>query len=77
MLNEQRVPVKRKKIEMRGSELRKIRLGIGLTQKEFGHAVGYHYISINNFENNKRPIPKRLAVTARALQREHNGNERR
>jgi transcriptional regulator with XRE-family HTH domain len=54
---------------MTGSELRRIRKGLGLTQTQFARLLGYtHFSRISYFETGKEPIPKTTERLARMFQ---------
>ena len=59
---------------MTGSELRVIRLSLGLTQEAFGRALGYSgpnvRIVISAMENGQRTIPERVELKIEKLNRE-------
>ena len=59
---------------MTGSQMKAIREGLGLSQVQFGNAIGYTdgtrntvSVNIDRYERGKRPIPKWVATTVRAL----------
>jgi DNA-binding transcriptional regulator YiaG len=52
---------------MTGEELRAIRHRLKMTQKQFAKALGRHYITISDWERGKKPIPKSIAIAAKAL----------
>jgi transcriptional regulator with XRE-family HTH domain len=54
-------------IEMTGSELRDIRLRLGLTQVKFALRLGLHEITVSEYERDKAPIPVKIARLARTL----------
>lgn len=54
---------------MNGSEFRRIRKGLGLTQTQFARLLGYtHFSRISYFETGKDPIPKITERLARMFQ---------
>lgn len=54
---------------MTSSELRRIRKGLGLTQTQFAHLLGYtHYSRISQMETEKENIPKTTERLARMFQ---------
>lgn len=62
---------------MTGDEMRAIREGLGLSQVQFGNALGYGSgnrntvsITVDRYERGKRLIPKWVATTVRALDRD-------
>ena len=52
---------------MTGSELRSIRMELGMTQAQFGDRVGYSEKGIANFENGRQVISKALESHAQDL----------
>ena len=53
---------------MKGSELKKIRLGMGLSQTEFAATLGYkRYQTITEYETDKKAIPERTAKLLKAM----------
>lgn len=59
---------------MTGAEMKAIREGLGLSQVQFGNAIGYTAatrntvsVTVDRYERGLRPIPKWIAATVRAL----------
>lgn len=63
-------------ISMTGLQMQRIREGLGLTRVQFGNAIGYNgnwntvNEGIKQYENERKPIPRWIAVTVRALDRD-------
>jgi len=52
---------------MKGSEVRRIRRGLGLTQAGLAKLVGVHWVTVNRWENEKTSIPEPTAKLIRLL----------
>ncbi len=48
-------------IPMKGSEVRRIRRGLRLTQGGLAKLVGVHWVTVNRWENGKTSIPEPTA----------------
>ena len=56
--------------QMHRSEVKRIRLGLGLTQQELGERLGYlHGLSVSNWEVGTASVPPHAAALLRAWEK--------